>query len=347
MPITSTLRAALLTVLVAAGALAGTANAVERVADDGQGRSITFDVQAAGADVEGYAAVLRGLRHGDEISDVVVRIIPENRIATECGSGALACYRWSSAGGARITVPSLPPERVTASLTHEYGHHVDATYAHLPGARGLDGTRRWWGARGMAALLSSGEVAFDYQRGWSRSIAEIFAEDYKYLHHPSTGHKIAWLGRPGEPVLDALRADLGTAAPTPNPGSSGSGTTRPPAGATPPAPPAVRPRGKRAKSRFSERGRLGPRRRRAIPFPVLSVRRVRVAVRVTNGRRRVARAVLRCNARTVARRRVRGGRPVVLQARRVTPNPGRCTLRVTAGRRAVKYAVTVRKIRTP
>jgi hypothetical protein len=34
----------------------------------------------------------------------------------------------------------------------------------------------------MAALLASGTVAFDYSLGWSHSIAEVFAEDYSYIH---------------------------------------------------------------------------------------------------------------------------------------------------------------------
>ncbi|MDH3226487.1 MAG: hypothetical protein OEM67_05285, partial [Thermoleophilia bacterium] len=175
--------------LTASAALATTAAAAEQVVNDSRGRPITFDVQAAGVDVNGYAAILDRSLHGNEISDVVVRVIPENQIARECGSGALACYQWSNRGGALITVPSMPPAQVTSPLVHEYGHHVDATYAHLDSARGLDGTARWWSARGMAALLSSGQVAFSYGLGWPRSVAEIFAEDYKNLNASETRHQ--------------------------------------------------------------------------------------------------------------------------------------------------------------
>jgi hypothetical protein len=336
----------LATALTIGAAMTSGATAAQQVVDDSQGRPITFDVQAAGVDVRGYAAILDRALHGDEISDVVVRVIPESRIAQECGSGALACYRWSSRGGARITVPGLPPARVTSSLVHEYGHHVDATYAHLDGARGLDGTARWWRARGMAQLLSSGQVAFDYSLGWPRSVAEIFAEDYSTLNAPQTRHGISWLGSPAPPVLDAIRADVGGGAPAPNPGRSGSGETKPP-GAPPSAtsPAGGRP-GKRAKSRFRERGRIPARRRRSIPFPVQSVRRVRAVVRVTKGKgRRPLKAVLRCNATTIAARQLRKRRPAVLVARRVTP--GQCTVRLVAKRSPVKYRLAVRKIRTP
>lgn len=335
-----------LTALAAGAALSTAATAAEQVVNDSQGRPVTFDVQAAAVDVSGYAAILDRSLHGNEISDVTVRIIPENQIAGACGSGALACYRWSSRGGALITVPSLPPSQVTSSLVHEYGHHVDATYAHLDGARGLDGTKRWWSARGMATLLSSRQVAFDYSLGWPRSVAEIFAEDYKILNAPETRHKITWLGAPSQPVLDAIAADLGGGAPPPNPGESGSGETKPP-GAPPTSTPAAggRPRGKRAKSRFTERGRIAARKRKSIPFPVRSVRRVRAVVRATRGRgRRPLKAVLRCNAKTVATKQVRRGSPVALVARRVTP--GQCTIRLVAKRAPVTYRLKVKKIRT-
>ncbi len=332
--------------LTASAALATTAAAAEQIVNDSQGRPITFDVQAGGVDVSAFAGILDRSLHGNEISDVVVRVIPENQIAAECGSGALACYQWSSRGGALITVPSLPASRVTSSLVHEYGHHIDATYAHLENNRGLDGTASWWSARGMATLLSSRQAAFDYSLGWPRSVAEIFAEDYKILNAPETRHKITWLGGPSQPVLDAIRADLTGATPPPNPGESGSGETKPPG--TPPTgapPPGGQPRGgKRARSRFRERGRIAARKRKSIPFPVQSVRRIRAVVRVTAGKgRRPLRAALRCNTKTVATKQVRRGNPTTLVAKRATP--GQCTVRLTAKRSPVKYSLSVKKIR--
>ncbi len=177
-------------------ATAATAGAAPVVTHDSAGRPITFDVQAQGADVAGYTAILDGLLHGDEISDVVVTIVPQASIATQCGAGAAACYRWSSRGGAAMFVPNQAPAQVRGALTHEYGHHVDATRPHLAGAGGLDGTAGWWRARGMAALLAQGQVAWDYSRGWDRSIAEVFAEDYKLTNLQGETSRIAWLGAP-------------------------------------------------------------------------------------------------------------------------------------------------------
>ena len=184
------------------------AMAVQQVTHDSAGRPITFDVQAQGADVAGYSAVLDGLLHGAEISDVTVTIVPQSSIASECEPGAVACYRWSSRDGAAMFVPSQPPAQVRGSLAHEYGHHVDTTRPHLPGAKGLDGTAGWWQARDMAALLAQGRVAWDYSLGWDRSIAEIFAEDYRLTNIPGETSQIQWLGAPPAAVSDAIRADL-------------------------------------------------------------------------------------------------------------------------------------------
>jgi hypothetical protein len=61
--------------------------------------------------------------------------------------------------------------------THEYGHHLDFAWP-VSGLPEPNGTPVWWAARGMAQFLRDGLVAFDYSLGWSRSVGEIFAEDY-------------------------------------------------------------------------------------------------------------------------------------------------------------------------
>ncbi len=113
-------------IAAAALALAGAspAAAAVQVTRDSAGRPVTFDVQADGADVAGYTAVLDGLLHGAEISTVTVTIVPPSSIATTCGSGAAACYRWSARGDATMFVPNLAAAQVRGSLAHEYGHHV-------------------------------------------------------------------------------------------------------------------------------------------------------------------------------------------------------------------------------
>jgi hypothetical protein len=302
--------------------------AVQQVTHDSAGRPITFDVQAQGADVAGYTGVLDGLQHGAEIRDVIVTIVPQSSIATECGSGAVACYRWSSRSGAAMFVPNLPPPWVRGSLAHEYGHHVDATRPHLPGAKGLDGTAGWWQARGMADLLAQGRVAWDYSLGWDHSIAEIFAEDYKLTNTSGETSQIRWLGAPSAAVSGAIRSDLAGATVTPVP------PAQPPVPA-PVSEPATT--GAAARKVIRSSGRLAPGRRAQVRFPVTSPRRVAVNVKgVARGR---VRAVLRCNAKPVGGAAARRGRPATVQVARVAPGACRVTLRAVGA--STPYRVTV------
>lgn len=313
-------------------ASAASARAEPQVAYDSAGRPINFDVQAQGADVAGYAAILDGLLHGAEISDVTVTIVPQSAIATSCGGGAAACYRWSSRGGAVMFVPSLASAQVRGALTHEYGHHVDATRPHLAGARGLDGTAGWWRARGMATLLAQGQVAWDYAQGWDRSIAEVFAEDYKLTNAPDETSRIDWLGPPPAAVADAIRADL--AGPTVAPAPPAQPPAPPPAvGAPQPSPgAAVAPRA-RAVARAS--GWLPAGRRARVRFAVPAARRVAVTVSgVTAGR---VRAVLRCRGRTLAGAAAVRGRPVTVRAGRVPR--GACSVGLRAIGAPSRYRV--------
>ena len=47
----------------------------------------------------------------------------------------------------------------------------------------------------MGTRLKRGKVAFGYQRGWNRSVGEIFAEDYAQTQL-ETRYGIPWLSRP-------------------------------------------------------------------------------------------------------------------------------------------------------
>lgn len=167
------------------------------VVPDDAGRAITFDVRAPGADVAGYARVLRASVHGDEIDDVTVRVVPRASIRARCRDPrAVGCYSRGPRGSA-ITIPARPARDVQATLLHEYGHHIDST---------VD-TPRWWSARRIAWRLRSGQVATDYSKGWSRSVGEVFAEDYVALHIRSAS-AIRWLPRPSASVLRALCHDI-------------------------------------------------------------------------------------------------------------------------------------------
>lgn len=203
-------------VLAVLGALLLAAPAAAEIvhAQDREGRTITFDVQAPGVDVEWYAELLRNAAHGDEISRVTIRIVAFDDLRMICGAGAGGCYRGTVRAG-RIVVPAGRGAVIAHTLVHEYGHHVDASHP-VAGVREPNGTPGWWQARGMAALLREGSVSHTYSLGWERSIGEVFAEDYVQLHL-QTPYRIGWLSAPDEPVLAALRADLENAPAAPAP----------------------------------------------------------------------------------------------------------------------------------
>jgi hypothetical protein len=80
--------AALVAVAALALAVAAGAGAATVTEHDGQGRAITFDVRASNVDVCWYASVLSAAAHGNEISDVTIRIVPEPQIPLHEPGGA-------------------------------------------------------------------------------------------------------------------------------------------------------------------------------------------------------------------------------------------------------------------
>ena len=279
------LLAALLAAVAFAFVLARGADAAIITAQDTQGRTITFDVRAATADTDWYAAVLRATAHGDEISDVTIRIVPEPEIEAVCGDAAAACYTGRS-GPNIIFVPAGKSTNLEATLIHEYGHHLD-TYWRVNGVPELNGTPLWWQARGMASLLSSGRVAFDYSLGWDHSIPEIFAADFAYIH-TGTRYGIPWMSPPDAALKSALFAELGT-----------------PTSPLPDAPdePLV----------ITRRGTLAPRDTRSLTFGLLGPgRRVTFTATVARPKRKGVRARVQivCDGKVVANQPIGQGRSV-------------------------------------
>lgn len=305
--------------MVASLAVAAAANAEVVVSRDNRGRPITFDVRAAGIDVEWYASLLRAAAHGDEIATVTIRIVPPEDVPALCGAAeAGACYG-PRAGGATIVVPAGRGDEVAHVVLHEYGHHVDQAWA-VGGFAEPNGTPGWWAARGMEELLRSGRVAFDYSLGWSRGIGEIFAEDYAYLHLPHT-YRIPWLSPPDEALRTALLAEL-----------AGSPPARP---ATPVPQPVV----------VVRRGTLAPRAQRALPFGLLGPgRRVTVTVNLAGARRTGTRARLEliCGGRRVASRTfARGQQRRTLDVRGLGPDECQARL-VSTGGASQRYVLQLR-----
>jgi hypothetical protein len=198
--------------VVAAIALSVSAGAGAAVVSerDNQGRTIRFDVRASNVDVDWYANVLRAAAHGNEISNVTIRIVADQQIPRLCGGEeAAACYLRNTSGGPLIVVAAGKSTLLEQTLLHEYGHHLD-TFWHVPGEPELNGTEVWWNMRGISTLLANRQVAFDYSLGWAHSIPEIFAEDYAAAHFGDSRYAITWLGPPSDTLKQALFAELGT-----------------------------------------------------------------------------------------------------------------------------------------
>lgn len=297
-------------------AFAAPAAAEEVVVQDDQGRSIRFDVRAEGVDVEWYAALLRAAPHADEIATVRVDLVGLAELAETCGSAAAGCYSRRV-----ITVAAVESDANAHTLVHEYGHHVDASRG-VAEAPEPNGSSTWWRARGMARLVQLRSVYRSYVRGWDRSIAEIFAEDYARLARPGHPYRISWIEEPNEAVLGAILHDLGL-GPEPT-------ITRPPQ---------LKP------VSLNRSGRLARTQSVSVPFELLGPgRRVRATVEMAgttaNGVR--ARLELRCEGTLLRTRTLARGMKVVSIDRPDLPT-GECTVRLTnTGSAARAFTLTVR-----
>jgi hypothetical protein len=292
-----------LAVLAAALAAAAVARAEIVVKQDSAGRSMTFDVLDATADVDWYAGLLRNAPHGNEISTVTIQIVPSAEILARCGAGAAACYSRHT-----ITVPAGKSDRLAATVLHEYGHHLDTAWP-VNGVPEMNGTPVWWASRGMAALLASHTVAFDYSLGWDHSIPEIFAEDYSYIN---TGgyYSIPWLSPPDATLKAAMLAEL-SGSPTATPTTP---TTPAPTTGTTPKPPVT----------VSRSGTIEAGARGTIPFRLLGPGRHVTLVAAVSGPRRTkvgARVEVVCEGAVVSTQAVVAGKTTTLDL----PNLGPAT----------------------
>jgi hypothetical protein len=317
-------RALLVLVVLAAALVSAMAARAEIVTrQDAQGRTITFDVLTAPVDVDWYAAILGAAAHGDEISNVTIKIVAPSQIRAACGAGAAACF--SRRGSvSTIVVPAGSSESLRATVLHEYGHHLDSAWA-VAGVEELNGTPAWWATRGMHGLFSAGTVAFDYSLGWERSVGEIFAEDYAYIH-TGTHYSIPWLAPPDETLKAALLAELG-----------GAPTTPLPPAVTPPAAPAQ-------PLTIVRQGTLAPSARRAVPFGLLGPgRRVTVTAAVQAPRRAqsAGRIDVTCNGVLVKSTPVVAGRTATLDAPGLGPGTCEAALVSTSGARQ-RFVLRVR-----
>lgn len=270
-----------------------------------------MDLRSGQSFAKPYGALIAGLIHGDEIEDVTFRFVRPRDVGDQClSSEALACY--SAEPGIRpvIVLPARKPSRVRNVLAHEYGHHVDRSYDHRDAAPDFDGTGRWWAKRSLARQLRRGTVSWGYDKGWGRSLAEIYAEDYVVLNQPEGPYDIFWLPRPNRSIQTAMRRDI------------------------------ERPRGL-SRQRFGPTwiGRGGT---RTVAIPVSeSRRRVVVVTRVRNPMgKRPLRTTLTCADGRFVRSSLAGRKRV--GSIRVKGAPaGPCTLTLQSGASKVLYEATV------
>jgi hypothetical protein len=214
----------LLAGLAVASVSSATAGAEIIVKHDASGRPIEFDVQAPGVDVAWYATLLSQAAHGDEIANVMIRIVSPSEIHERCGHRASACY----SGGSftpTITVPAGKGQFIASILLHEYAHHLDREWS-VNGSREPNGTPVWWALRGMAEFVRTGAVSYGYRSGWERGIGEIFAEDYAYVH-VGGDYGISWLYPPDSAFKKAFLAELRGATTAPPPAASIATMIRP------------------------------------------------------------------------------------------------------------------------
>jgi hypothetical protein len=305
-----------LVVLVLTLAVAAGASAEIVTTADLQGRPITLDVRAKGVDTNWYADVLRATAHGNEISNVTIRIVPDQQIDGLCGTEAAACYTHV---GSRptIMIPAGKSLNIEGTLIHEYGHHIDASTPN-PGIPELNGIPVWWQDRGMAALFASHQVAFDYSLGWAHSVPEIFADDYAYIHvGPSYHYGITWLSPPD----DKLKADMFAAL------------------GSPPEPLPAAPNTPLVVNRV---GTLTPHDVKSVPFGLLGPgRRVTLKATVSRATRKGVRARIQvvCNSTVAGTRTIAKGQKTRTL---VLPNmgPGDCDARlVSAAPVSLKYTL--------
>ena len=304
--------------LVVSLALPVGAGAAIVTSTDLQGRRITFDVRAATVDTNWYADVLRATAHGDEISNVTIRIVPDQSIDSLCGNEAAACFTHVS-GTPTIMIPAGKNQFIEGELIHEYGHFLDESTPN-PGYPEFNGIPVWWADRGISTLLASHQVAFDYSLGWSHSIAEIFAEDYAYIHVGSSYHYgITWLSPPDAKLKTDMFAVLGT-PPEPLPAAPNTPLT------------------------IDRVGTLAPQGQKSVPFGLLGPgRRVVFTATVSRPKRKGvrARAQIFCTNKLVATRTFGRGRS---KGTLDVPNlgPADCDARlVSAAPVSLKYTLHV------
>jgi hypothetical protein len=203
------------TVLPPSGVRARAAAAFSEQFIDVGDHVVTMTTDIPGLDLLPYAQLLTWVIHYDEIEDVTVEVVAPTRIAEVCGEGAVGCYQPENPGRSPrgwMWIPSVHPD-LDHILVHEYGHHMDnqlLNLAHLDmgcDASG-DGSRDWFFRRDADDSLLDSGISCSSDNDWSYLLAELYAEDYTWLHGNRYWRPDFPVGPPGDLQLEAMSSDM-------------------------------------------------------------------------------------------------------------------------------------------
>ncbi|HVU79534.1 MAG TPA: hypothetical protein VHC67_18310 [Gaiellaceae bacterium] len=162
-----------------------------------------------------WATFFGSLLHGPELASLTLDLEPQAEVALACGSGALACYRRSSA--TIFASPDDQPNEPSARdvLIHEYGHHISNRRSNAPWPAEDYGTKRWATYEHVCVRAENGTaLPGNETEGYALNPGEAFAESYRVLNltreHVSP---IAWdvvdaSFRPNATALGLLEQDV-------------------------------------------------------------------------------------------------------------------------------------------
>jgi len=162
--------------------------------------------------MDAVAAVLRGLDHGPELSELSVYLATPAEIEEICGATVVACYLPAKmemvVSGEERPVAGVPWE---FAIAHEYGHHIANTQRGDLLSPLQSGTIRWATYERVCQFTRRHDLyPGDQGNHYWEDPEEAFAESYAHLTDPSA--RVSWqytaLLQPTAASLAKIRQDL-------------------------------------------------------------------------------------------------------------------------------------------
>jgi hypothetical protein len=178
------------------------------------GGTVKLDVDPAYAGTEAVPRILGVLGatvHGAEMNTLTVHIADAGNLSHLCGQNATACYFPSSktmvVSGDPVNPNNSMPQGMV--ITHEYGHHIEASRS-FPGWYASNmGARHWATYEHVCEGVATGKL-FPGDEGahyWENP-GEAFAQAYATMLYPNA---VPWwwsFAEPNQGAFDAIRADV-------------------------------------------------------------------------------------------------------------------------------------------